>query len=70
MKITLDKDACIGCGSCEAVCGELFEMGDDMNAHIKCGQSNDGVDTLKTEEGSCAKEGEEICPVDAIKIEE
>ncbi|PIZ90306.1 ferredoxin, partial [bacterium (Candidatus Moisslbacteria) CG_4_10_14_0_2_um_filter_36_61] len=28
-KIKLDKEKCIGCGSCAAVCPEVFKVGDD-----------------------------------------
>jgi len=55
--VTVDKEKCIGCGSCAAVCGEVFEISDGK-AHVKAGQ-----------EGSvkpCVKEATDVCPVDAI----
>ena len=55
--VKIDEEKCIGCGSCSAVCDEVFEMGDDMKAHIK-----KGANTSKP----CVKEAIEICPVDAI----
>ena len=58
-KITVDKDACIGCAAC--VSCDNFEIGDDGKAHAK----NETV-----EEIGCNKEAEEVCPVDAIKVEE
>lgn len=60
MKITVDKDTCIGCGSCEAVCPECFEIKEDGKSHVKstCPQNSE-----------CAKKAADICPVDAIIVE-
>ena len=58
MKIYLDKEKCIGCGSCESVCPKIFEI-KDGKAQVK---------KYDTDE-KCVKEAEEICPVDAIKVE-
>jgi len=55
--VKIDKETCIGCGSCAAICDEVFEMGDDGKAHVKA-----GADTSKP----CVKEAINICPVDAI----
>lgn len=56
-KVRVDKELCIGCGACTSC--ELFEIGDDGKAFpVK----------EKVEEDSCAKDGEEICPVGAIKV--
>lgn len=32
MKISVDKDLCIGCGLCASSCGKCFRMGDDGKA--------------------------------------
>jgi len=61
MKIKIDKEKCIGCGSCEAVCPDFFKMDDENMAYFK---ENEGKD-----EG-CIKEAVDICPVQAIEIEE
>jgi len=55
--VSVNKEKCIGCGSCAAVCGEVFEMDDEGKAHVKS-----GADTSK----DCVKEAIETCPVDAI----
>ena len=55
--VKIDKEKCIGCGSCSAVCPEVFEMGDDMKAYVK-----KGADTSKP----CVKEAIDTCPTDAI----
>ncbi|HIE41476.1 MAG TPA: ferredoxin [Candidatus Aenigmarchaeota archaeon] len=59
-KIIQDREKCIGCGSCVAVCNN-WEMGEDGKAHPK---------KIEVEEIDCNKEAEEICPVQCIKIEE
>ncbi len=55
--VKIDKEKCIGCGSCMSVCSDVFEIKDDMKAHVKT-----GADTKKP----CVKEAIDICPVDAI----
>jgi len=55
--IKIDKEKCIGCGACAAVCGSIFEMKDDK-AYIKT-----GADTS----ADCVKEAIDSCPEYAIK---
>ncbi len=57
--VSVDREACIGCGSCVALCSEVFELGSDGKAKIK-----EGADTSK----ECVKEAAEACPVNAIKV--
>ncbi|PIR67141.1 MAG: ferredoxin [Parcubacteria group bacterium CG10_big_fil_rev_8_21_14_0_10_36_14] len=61
MKIKIDKDLCIGCGTCAALCDEVFKLNDEFKAELKAGAN---LDT------PCLKEAIEACPVEAIKIEE
>jgi ferredoxin len=67
MKIKIDQQKCIGCGSCQAVCPDIFEIGEDSKAHLK---GSEGGDELKTDNFGCVQEATEICPVQAIEIEE
>lgn len=57
----VDGDLCIGCGLCAEICPEVFEMGDDGQAHA--------VNPEKCAGLPCCKEAAESCPVEAIKIE-
>ena len=56
--VKIDKEACIGCGSCVAVCDSVFEM-DGMKAKVKKGQEKST--------SPCVKEAIETCPTSAIK---
>jgi ferredoxin len=59
-KISIDKDACIGCGACTGVSPDFYKMTDDGKAEPVKGQ----VDDLGN-----AKDGQDSCPVSCIKIE-
>lgn len=52
---------CISCGTCEAICSDVFQV--NTTAHVK-----PDADIKKHEE--LIKEAADICPVQAIKIEE
>ncbi len=57
----VDFDLCEGCGSCEAVCPEVFQVKDDGKAWVI------GVDKC----GSCdCQEAADICPTQAITFSE
>ncbi|MCK4730242.1 MAG: ferredoxin [Candidatus Aenigmarchaeota archaeon] len=59
-KVTIDKEKCIGCGACVAVCDNL-EIKDDGKAHPK---------KTEVEKPDCNKEAVDICPVQAIEVKE
>lgn len=58
-KIKVDKECCIGCGSCVAICPEVFELDDE-------GKSRAKVDEL--EEPGCAQQAAEACPASCINV--
>lgn len=62
MKAYVDKDLCTGCGVCEAVCPEVFEMGPDDIAVVL-------VDEIPEDLETSAKDAEEQCAPDAIRVE-
>ena len=62
MKAIVDKDICTGCGLCVNTSPEVFELEGDV-ATVK-------VDTIPENAVDSAKEAEQNCPVEAIKIEE
>jgi ferredoxin len=61
--VIVDKETCIGCSACEAVCPGVFEMYDDladgMKSRVKPGME-------KEDDMEEVKESIEVCPVDAI----
>lgn len=70
MKIILEREKCIGCGSCQAICPDVFELKEDVKSHLKGGKGNpdEKSEELEIPEVSCVKEAAEICPVQCIKI--
>jgi len=68
-KIIIEREKCIGCGSCVALCPKSFEIADDGKAFIKDGKkdSKNNVE-LETEKIGCAQEAADSCPVQCIHI--
>lgn len=57
-KVNVDVSTCVGCGLCEQLCPEVFQVGGDGIAHIKtpsCVMHN-------------LTEVADQCPVEAIKV--
>ena len=67
-KIKLEREKCIGCGSCSALCPKYFEMADDGKSNIKGSvkQDNEELEVVKIE---CAESAAEACPSQCIHIE-
>lgn len=60
IKITIDKEKCIGCGACEASFPELFSLKENKAIVKKQPKT-------KAEEDK-AREAVDICPVQAISV--
>jgi len=52
---SINKEKCIGCGTCVEICGKVFSMGSDGKASAKKGAN-----------APCVKDAITSCPVDAI----
>lgn len=61
MKVTVNKEACIGCGACVAVAEGVFEIGDDGLSQA--------VETVPADKEEVAKEAVGVCPTGAITEE-
>ncbi len=53
--VKVNKDTCIGCGSCTSICPEVFEIDEDGKATVK-----------EQKKIPCVKEAIDSCPVNAI----
>ena len=61
IRIEQNREICIGCGSCAAVCPANWEMKDDGKASPK---------KTKLDEMGCNKDAEDSCPVTCITVVE
>lgn len=61
MKASIDKEKCIGCGTCEALCEAVFEVSN--------GKSSLKKDKLSDKDTLCVEEAVKTCPTQAIKLE-
>jgi len=57
MSIKVDKDLCIGCGTCEVLCPAVFKL----NAEAK-------AEAISQADVACAKNAAESCPTQAIEV--
>jgi len=72
VKIIQERDKCIGCGACVAVCPDYWEMSDDGFATLKASKKNNqtGNYELEIDDGavSCNNGAADSCPVKIIKV--
>jgi ferredoxin len=63
MKPVVDCDLCIGCGLCEDICPEIFQLRDDGMAWVI-------DDSPSPELYESARDAAASCPVEAIGLQE
>ena len=63
MKANVNKDACIGCGACQMIAPEVFEINDDGISEVIMKE----IDEDQKDEVASAVES---CPTGAISTEE
>jgi ferredoxin len=68
MKIKLEREKCIGCGSCQALCSKHFEIDNDGKSHI-VGVDKKEMEELEVEKVECAQAAADACPAQCIYIE-
>jgi len=56
-KIEINKSKCIGCGTCTALCPEIFEL-----------KGGKAAAKRKESDKACVEEAADSCPVQAIKL--
>lgn len=59
MALNVDKEKCLGCGSCAALAPNTFKMGDDNKAEV-VNPTGDSPEEIKT--------AAEACPTEAITL--
>lgn len=68
MKVSIDKGKCVVCGSCVAICPEVFEIKDDGVVDVK--MEYQGVDITDPALQEKVRQAADACPAMAIVIEE
>ena len=53
LKVTIDREACIGSGTCEAMNPAVFQLGDDGIAFVLDTVADADPDELRAIAGSC-----------------
>ncbi len=62
IKPKIDQEKCIGCGTCAAICPEVFELNSEGKAEVKPADYEAFENRIK--------EAQEACPVEAISLDE
>ena len=60
MEVKVNRDACIGCGACAAICPDVFEIDDEGLSKVVCPK-------VKAENVDDAKDAIDSCPTGAIE---
>lgn len=69
MKIILEREKCIGCGSCAALCPKYWEMAEDGKTRLSGSKkTGEAVYELEVEKQECNQEAADTCPVQCIII--
>lgn len=58
MSISVNKDICIGCGTCVSLCPDSFQIGEDGKSEV-----------ISQVDNECVHNAVVSCPVQAISIE-
>lgn len=71
MRVFINKEGCIGCGACEAICPEVFKLLEDGKSGIvekyRQGDPDNGV--VGKDLASCVENAKASCPVEVISTE-
>ena len=63
MTVKVNKEACIGCGACAAICDAIFEIDDEGLSKVK-------KEEVKEDEKQAVIDAAESCPTGAIEVTE
>jgi len=69
-KVIQEREKCIGCGSCAALCPKYWEMAEDGKSRLlNSTQKGEGKFELEVAHIECNQEAADSCPVQIIHIE-
>ncbi len=69
MKIIQEREKCIGCGTCVAVCADFWTMNEDGKSSLKGAKdAGNGIFELEVDDPKCNKEAASACPVQIIHV--
>lgn len=69
MKIIHEREKCIGCGSCAAICSKYWEITEDGKSMLLGSKANSkAIYELEVQEAGCNQEAADVCPVQCIHI--
>jgi ferredoxin len=70
MKIIHEREKCIGCGSCVALCPKYWEMAEDGKAQLLNSSLNEKSKNfeLEVKKLECNQEAVDSCPVQCILV--
>jgi len=71
MKVRIDREGCIGCAVCEALCPDVFKLIEDGKSSIveKYRKGNAGEGEVGEDLKACVESARDSCPVSVINIE-
>jgi ferredoxin len=68
-KVSQEREKCIGCGSCAALCPKYWEMAEDGKSKLLNSKPREGgIFELEVENIECNQEAADACPVQIIHI--
>jgi len=70
VKITHDRNICIGCGACAAVCPDFWKMADDGKSDLAGAKKESDSFVLELPDKKCNLSAAQSCPVNCIHLEE
>ncbi|WP_077326346.1 ferredoxin [Virgibacillus siamensis] len=63
----VNRETCIGCGNCEGIDQDIFELDEDGIAFVKLDQ-NQGSIPIPEEKVDALEEAIEECPTDSVRL--
>jgi ferredoxin len=71
MKISIDRDGCISCGSCEEKCPQVFKLDETTKSSVvsKYRKGDPAKGEVSANLASCVESARDACPVSVITAE-